>query len=346
MFLRAERFDADLTAKRLLKILEWELELFGPEKLCQSSISLADLDMDAQAMVDSGFFQILPARDSRGRVIWAAAANYLKRLHRSNRSKLQMAYYMQMSLAEDEINQKLGMVVIAYGLGQSESNMSSENLHSIREGVDLAHCLPVRIEATHFLARPNGMQYALNLVAKSYLLGHRARLRVHFGTHLECTYALKSFGLPTSLLPFTDESELKIDNHKKWIKRRIVKEHVLARGEIFSCIELPHGNDILLGKGKPFQNHLGNQRLQDLAHAYLDEYNQANSKGGKTDVALKILQELVHPSGGGPFGGHLLKHWEDEWKSGWWEERTDKVELIEKICNTIRGVRKRKQPEV
>jgi hypothetical protein len=131
MFLRAERFDADLAAQRLLKNLEWKLKLFGPEKLCQSYIRLEDLDEDVRTMLDSGFYQILPARDSRGRLILAVAANYHIRLHRSSRSTLQMSYYNLLSPAEDETNQKLGMVVICYRLGQKESDANSENLHSI-----------------------------------------------------------------------------------------------------------------------------------------------------------------------------------------------------------------------
>jgi hypothetical protein len=122
-----------------------------------------------------------------------------------------------------------------------------------RECTDLAHFIHVRIQATQYLTRPSRMQYSVNLLAKSYRFVHGARLQVVFGTHMECTNALLSFGFPASFLPFTDESELKIDSHKKWIKRRIVKERVLASGEVFSCITLPHRSDILLGKGKPFQ---------------------------------------------------------------------------------------------
>jgi hypothetical protein len=160
---------------------------------------------------------------------------------------------------------------------------------------------------------------------------------------VECTYALLSFGVPTLVLVFTDESELKKDNHKKWIKLQIVKEQELARGEIFFCIELHPPNDVLLGEGKPFQNHPGNQRLQDLARAYLDEYNVAHSKDAKLAVAHKILEELVHPSSGGPFGGRFLKRREDKVKNGWWEEVTEEDELIEKIYNSIWSARKTRQ---
>jgi hypothetical protein len=348
MFLRAERFNADLAAKRFVNNLDWKLKLFGKEKLCQSYIGLDDLDKDARAMVDTGLYQVLPARDSRGRVIVAAGASHLNRLHRSNQSTLQMAYYILLSLAEDEINQKLGMVCICYGLGQTESDMSSENIISIQDLADQAHSMPIRIEATQYLARPSGMQHVLNLVAKSYVFVHRARLRVHFGTHVECTYAILSFGLPSSSLPFTDEGELKTDNHKKWIKRRIVKEQELHRFGVFTGIDLPSRNDVLLGQGKPIQHHPGNQRLRDLCEIYLDEYNEADRQS-KTLVAAKIMRLILHPSdplgrtGHGGVGGRFLKRKDCKSKSGWWVEEKDEDALIDKVCNTFRTIRKQKR---
>jgi hypothetical protein len=340
LFLRAERFNADLAAKRFLANLDWKLKLFGKEKLCQSFIGLDDLDEDARATVDAGLYQPLPARDSRGRVIVAAAANYLSRLHRSNQSTLRMKYYTHWSLVEDEINQKLGMVLICYGLGQGDSDINTDILSSIQNLTDLAHCMPIRIEATHFLAQPSRMPLALNLVAKSYVFVHRARLRVHFGTHAQCTYALLSFGLPSSFLPFTDEGDLKTDNHKKWIQRRIVKEQELRLAGVFSGIDLPSRNDVLFGQGKPVQCHPGNQRLQEFCEIYLDEYNQVNRKS-KTLLASRIVQEILHPSD--PLGrGRFLKRHDCKSKSGWWVEETDEDVLIEKVRNAFRTLRRKK----
>jgi hypothetical protein len=58
-------------------------------------------------------------------VVVVGAASYHVRLYWSSKSLLQMLYYMHLSLADNEINQKVGMVIIAYGLGQKE-DMNSE----------------------------------------------------------------------------------------------------------------------------------------------------------------------------------------------------------------------------
>jgi hypothetical protein len=129
-------------------------------------IGLDDLEEDARGSVDTGLHQPLPGRDSCGRVLIAAAANYLCRLHMSSQSSLRMKYFVPIGVL-------LTMKIIGYGAdllrfgtkGDSDTNM--EILSSI-------------VEATYFLGRPSRMPLALNLVAKSYVFVHRARLRVHF----------------------------------------------------------------------------------------------------------------------------------------------------------------------
>jgi hypothetical protein len=179
----------------------------------------------------------------------------------------------------------------------------------------------------------------MSLVLKGASLFNRARLRAHCGTHLECEYSLLSFGVPTHLLPFTLEGELKMENHKKWVQRRIVKEHELRQSGVFSGIELPRRNDVLLGKGKPSQNHPGNQRLHELVKIYLEEYNLNSRSGGGALVGRKIVHEIWFPPSGP--SGRFLQRREDHLNSGWWEVVTDEVVLIEKVCNSLRSVRKK-----
>jgi hypothetical protein len=350
MLLRAERFDANKAARRLVKFLDWKLKLFGPERLCQWHIGLDDLDADARFMVESGLSQILPERDSRGRVVTVLAANYIRRMRRSSPSVLQMSYYIMMTIVEDESNQKNGIVGICYGLGTDEMDMSAEARKSTWEGTSLVSCMPMRVEAAHFCTPSSRMHFASNLIGRSVGMFIQARLRIHCGTHLECAYALLTFGLPISTLPFTTESELKLGNHKSWVQRRIVKDQELERAEgSFSGIELPGRNDVLLGKGRPIQEHPGNLRLHDLVRLYMDEYNQANRNGGRTIVTQKIIHDVMFPSSNDLMdsvtnraeGGRFLKRRDDNLKSGWWEEVTDEEVVFEKVSNAIRGVRKR-----
>ena len=67
-FLRSESFDAPKAARRLLKFLQEKLALFGPEKVGRN-ILLTDLDSRDLKSLESGFMQLLPARDRAGRAI-------------------------------------------------------------------------------------------------------------------------------------------------------------------------------------------------------------------------------------------------------------------------------------
>ena len=67
-FLRSESFHPPKAALRLLKFLQEKLTLFGPEKVGRD-ILLSDLDSRDLKSLESGFMQLLPARDRAGRAI-------------------------------------------------------------------------------------------------------------------------------------------------------------------------------------------------------------------------------------------------------------------------------------
>jgi hypothetical protein len=343
MFLRADRFDPELAAKRLTRFMDMKLKLFGHDRLCQGHIGIDDLDDDARFMVESGMIQILPSRDSRGRVVIVGSSNDHVRWQRTAQSTLQMVYYTLMCASEDETSQKMGAAAIVYGLGQEEHTVDSEKRNSVWGCTNVMFSVPLRLEVTHFCMNNTGFHFSM--VAKAAGLFDRARFRVHIGSHMECTYVLLSFGLPSELLPFTPECELKTGNHTKWIQRRIFKEHELRRVGAFSGIDLPSRNDVLLGHGKPNQNHPGNQRLKELCEISIDEYNQADRQS-KTKAAARIIREILHPSNSlgridhNGVRGRFLKRQDCKNKSGWWVEETDDDVLIDKVCNKFRTVRK------
>lgn len=67
-FLRADRFDAELAAQRLVLHFQIKQELFGDEKLGREiflqDIRIVEDDWDA---MQRGFLQVLPKRDFSGR---------------------------------------------------------------------------------------------------------------------------------------------------------------------------------------------------------------------------------------------------------------------------------------
>jgi hypothetical protein len=181
MFLRADRFDAEKAAKRFTLWLDWKLKLFGQERLCQWHIGLDDLDDDARWTVKSGFFQMLPERDSRGRLIISAASNYRSRVHRSTFSFLQMAFYFALRFVEEEANQESGVVLVCYCLGPPAKEL--DDRHSTWEASKLSLCTPTRLEAIHYCTSTR-MQYTSGTWSKGlvYSIGHA------FGSILERTW--------------------------------------------------------------------------------------------------------------------------------------------------------------
>ena len=67
-FLRADRFDSERAASRMVEYFRVKRDLFGPEKLSQE-IMLEDLGNEGIQALKFGAQQILPTRDSQGRAI-------------------------------------------------------------------------------------------------------------------------------------------------------------------------------------------------------------------------------------------------------------------------------------
>jgi hypothetical protein len=87
-FLRAENFESDRAAARLVGFFETKLELFGPDPLARDLL-LSDLDEDDQKCLQSGLMTLVPAKDAAGRgiVTWVPM---LKERGFSSRSKVRV----------------------------------------------------------------------------------------------------------------------------------------------------------------------------------------------------------------------------------------------------------------
>jgi hypothetical protein len=367
-FLRADRFDVTKAALRLIGWFQWKLELFGQDKLCQEHIRLEDLDDNGRAMAQSGRVQVLPSRDHRGRAVVLSAASHNRRLFRSVKSGLQMMWYGVESIVEDEVTQCQGAVLILCVLWSEQDippPKSSTSASSISEEepkeliwklLRLLACLPMRLESTHVLMTPGPLNFAVTFLLNSASLYFRARFRIHWGSLCECQYGLMTFGLPSALLPYNSDGTLKLGNHKKWYQRRVIKENEeklqeqqqqiqkqQQRGEktlfFFSGIDLPNQTDILLGKGKPIQDHRGNQVFQEVMQRYQGEYLAAKRNGGKRIVAQKIIDEVKHHSDKSLLSGRFLRRRQEDIVSGWWEEVIDEEALIERVCSGFRNMK-------
>jgi hypothetical protein len=145
------------------------------------------------------------------------------------------------------------------------------------------------------------------------------------GTHTEVQYSLMTFGIPVDSLPVTYEGELKTSNHTKWVARREAKDSNMMCSGRHEGIDLPCHNDVLLGRGKPYQDHPGNVRMRHLVETYVGDYKSSKVLGQKTLLAAKVVASIKQDS------CRFLKRN----AVGWWLEVPDEEAAV-KVLKTFK----------
>ena len=130
-----------------------------------------------------------------------------------------------------------------------------------------------------------------------------------------------SFGFPIDALPVSDCGELKRERHRELLKAKR-KCEVLSLDPVL----IPSNNDILFGRGKPYQKHPGNLRLGLVVESLAGRYGELSNKE-KTALAQEVLTKMKNA------GIKFLKQVDGVWQS------VDDSCSREKISNTFRSIR-------
>jgi hypothetical protein len=107
---------------------------------------------------------------------------------------------------------------------------------------------------------------------------------------MEVLYALVGFGIMKDTLPAVMDGEYTLEDFRQQLEdyRRLEQaEKASSDGTIM----VPLVNDILLGRGRPYQENPGNIRMANLIDEYRIEY-QSKSKLQKTAMSNKVLQMI------------------------------------------------------
>jgi hypothetical protein len=154
-------------------------------------------------------------------------------------------------------------------------------------------------------------------------------ISIFSGSNTECQNKLMSFGIPMKNFPLDKEGRLKIGKHLQWIERRKQKEMYLETNNIQKgATDLPTKFDVLLGRGRPCQEHVGNQTLREWVSIFYKEYNAA-ARDEKTMMASQIVA-FVHKT-----QGRFLQKDND---SGMWVPVSDKNSR-DKVAHSFRRKR-------
>jgi len=324
MFLRAVGFDPRKAARRIINFFHHKMRLFGLDKLTRR-ITLTSLSADDLQDMCSGALQILPTKDRAGRT--TIVSFHSKHQYKEFENHHRMTWYTIMSAMEDPVAQKLGLTTILYNV--DFSGPSKRDIDFLLSSKWLKDTLPYRVASMHFCYNDSRLRPLISALQVISGKESRIRFRTHYGSHLECTYSLMGFGIPLNTLPLDNENNVSTEKVSSWMQARFEKERGLAIQKAAAStpgfLEFPLSTDVLLGRGRPFQEFPGNRRLAMLVEQHRNQY-QSSDKLGKTAISLDIVRAIK--SGGGRF----LKRSEE---AGGWTVVADGV-AREKVSHNFR----------
>ncbi|CAJ1965019.1 unnamed protein product [Cylindrotheca closterium] len=154
---------------------------------------------------------------------------------------------------------------------------------------------PMYMSALHLCYSEETWEGLHALVKTSLSQKNQARCRVHHGTVLECLERLRGNGIDPSSIPVNDRGEI-TDHFED--SQRLEKQRCLERLKypIRSTIGVPFCEDVLLGKGTPFQIHTGNRKLRKIVVDRHKEYEKA--KKGRKKVIAQECVDAIRSNGG------------------------------------------------
>lgn len=115
---------------------------------------------------------------------------------------------------------------------------------------------------------------------------------------------LQSFGIPVDAFPFLQPDGVDLDEnvHQHYIqeRRRVEQEHwrlSTLQEESSGLVSYPTKNDVLVGRGRPYQEFQGNLRYSLLIDMNLSKYLKATNRFEKTCVFMDIVKLIQENNG-------------------------------------------------
>jgi len=329
-FLRAEQFHPEQAAERMVKNLDLLYRYIGPQGL-QRPINMSDLDEKSLTIMKTGSFQLLPSRDRSGRRIAVRIGPLGLDFVKNENSMMKTLLYIFHCLSEDLESQKRGIIMVSFpSINFDPSTISDPKAKRLI--FEILDSTGIRITANHLCLPSNPWFRALGaLFMMASTPSVRVRTRLHYGSITECQYKIMSYGIPSDQLPIKNSGTIKIQNHKKWIAFRGMKDRIVEGEGKNSLSETfcPSTKDVLAIGGMHFYKFPGNCRYREMLESNLESYDNAASVQEKIRITNEVLLNIV--ASGGRF---LVRD-----KQGWWSPANEQTARV-KVSNAFRDVRK------
>lgn len=298
-FLRADNYKPRKAAVRLVEHFKHKLELFGEDALVRE-IMYDDLTEDEKAILRTGFVQVLPDTDRAGRYVFVC--NLSEFLNTGTmRDMIRATWYLSVRTTQMATNKsELGIVGVyfTHEMGNIWEKLSRDQY--VNGTSFMGNALPFKFASVHFCFESNTLVAAIQSTLMMSLGRYaRIRSRSHCGSRLECTYALRSYGINIDY-----DLQQGISHVQKWGLQQCKQLDDYFR-EIHDKRLLPGPKDVLLGRGRPFQLYSGNLALTVTIDQYRERYI-SSKKMDKKAITAEIVENIVSS------GGRFLKRVNDD----------------------------------
>ncbi|CAJ1960440.1 unnamed protein product [Cylindrotheca closterium] len=291
MFLRCNRYDAKASAGQMLKFFEMKQQLFGDEKLVKE-ITMEDLDADDLACLNCGFLRMIGKDQSSRHVFLGIPA---LRSFKALKNEMKSHFFFKMSLLKYEEIQLRGVVRISYEVGHCRNKTSFGMLEFAR----LSNAIPLRMASIHLCIDDIKAFFVYDLALKALRPTQRAKLKIHYGTHLECQYRLSSYGISRSLLPFDPSTNVITQKHLIHLSPTNPISSVLSTTvtvfEPSQPFALGNTDNVLFSRGRTGRNR-GNLRLRTLVTESSRRYDSGSNESKR--VVVDDIISKIHGTGG------------------------------------------------
>jgi hypothetical protein len=280
MFLRGNRYDPKAGAEQMLKFFDLKQTLFGSDKLT-TDISLNDLESGVKECLRGGFFQILPEKDRAGRTMILFLPVLRANVAAEDEARAQFYVFTRM-LQESEETQKTGVTGVMYAIGRLSARTS---IVGVSLNAKLISSIPVPWAGIHLCLDDYRDYVLLHGVIRVLPAKVAVKFMLHFGTHMECRYALRGYGISEESIPLSPtDAEPLLSNHMIWYQQRemLDAERVRKQKDSSICEDFPGQKEDKLIKSGAMDE------TGDVATANISSEVSLQSVDGGPSAAAKI----------------------------------------------------------
>lgn len=300
MFLRCQDFDINAAAKMIVGHFEQKSIVFGSGEILAREVRQSDLNGTEMVMLRTGYLQILPVRDAAGRCIIALTSGPVNDfpVDYGAINECRVMWYQTMSMLRDEETQKRGVVYLLMNFTSFKVTVQD-----FSEVMRMEAKLPVKLASGHYCYNDPDLTPFIRGFQIMVSEHERCRMRVHFGNRDDLDFTLQTYGIPTEVCPLKRDGSFSIENHRVWLEMLRAQEERVAVSQSSTVDEpdqqaavvkkevigIPGRFDVLFGKSVLARNHTGTRRALHVVEMHYHDYEQAQGKFEKTDIAEKVM---------------------------------------------------------